>query len=779
MIRSTEKRSLSSHPDPLAPPAIEAPASAAPAAVPASSAASRPSVGLLAAYTAAVFLSAFLLFLVQPLFGKMVLPLLGGSPAVWNTCMLFFQAALLLGYLYAHLSSSRLTVRRQATVHLVALALAALALPVSLRSAAPEGGAAPIPWLLGVMALTVGAPFLVLSGTGPILQRWFSRSGHAQAADPYHLYAASNLGSALALIAYPLLMEPRMRLAGQSGAWTAGYAVLALLIAGCAALVWKTADAPAAGPVDAVDAVDAMGGDDAVEDGPAARVTLRERLIWMGLAFIPSSLLLGVTTFLTTDLSPAPLLWVLPLALYLLSFTFVFARRPPIPHAWMVTIHPSAIAIAVLLLTAGYVKNPAVAVPLHLLALFVIAMAAHGELARRRPHVRHLTEFYLWISVGGVLGGVFNALVAPVAFNEIWEYPIILTLACLARPWAPGRMTWRTHLIFAVRAAALAWGLTYLAENEAMNPVLFVGLAGVLVILLNALLGRAPVWLAACIGAVLLVRAWEVVNEPGVLLSERTFFGRYKVVEYGHDGGFHVLRHGSTLHGAQSLQGYRRREPLTYYLMHGPLGKVFAATGDRAGRRRVAVVGLGTGTTAAYARQGEDWTFYEIDPGIEKIARDTAYFSYLADSPARTRVVLGDARLSLARETDRTYDLILLDAFSSDAIPVHLMTREALDTYLARLAPRGLIVFHTSNRYLDLEPVVAALAKDRGLVTRAGVGPRDRRNYESTSTWMALARTEADLGPLTADANWWTPRLRRDVEPWTDDYSSLLTVFDW
>ncbi|HEX6368976.1 MAG TPA: fused MFS/spermidine synthase [Longimicrobium sp.] len=764
---------MSSHPAPLAAPAAAAPASAA-----------RSRTGaLLAAYTAAVFLSAFLLFLVQPLFGKMVLPLLGGSPAVWNTCMLFFQAALLGGYLYAHLTSWHLTVRRQAAVHLAALALAALALPVSLRSAAPEGGAAPIPWLLGVMALTVGAPFLVLSGTGPILQRWFSRSGHAQAADPYHLYAASNLGSALALIAYPLLMEPRMRLAGQSGAWTAGYAVLALLVAGCAALVWKRGDAadsvdPADPPVSVGAAASADSGDSA-DAAPAEAVTGRERLVWIGLAFVPSSLLLGVTTFITTDLSPAPLLWVLPLALYLLSFTFVFARRPPIPHAWIVAIHPSAIAIAVLLLTAGYVKKPAIAVPMHLLALFVIAMAAHGELARRRPHVRHLTEFYLWISVGGVLGGVFNALVAPVAFNEIWEYPIILTLACLARPWPAERMTWRVHLGFVVRAAAFAWGLLYLADNDTMRPWLFLLLAALLINLLNALLGRAPMWLAACIGVVLVVRASAVVNEDGVLLSERTFFGRYKVVEYQHNGGFHVLRHGSTLHGAQSLEPYRRREPLTYYLMHGPLGKVFATTADRAGSRRVAVVGLGTGTTAAYAQPGEDWTFYEIDPGIERIARDTAYFSYLADSPARTRVVLGDARLSLARETDRTYDLILLDAFSSDAIPVHLMTREALDTYLARLAPRGLVVFHVSNRYLDLEPVVAALARDRGLVARAGVGPRDRRTYESTSTWIAVARTAADLGPLTADANWWTPRLRADVEPWTDDYSSLLTVFDW
>jgi spermidine synthase len=754
---------LSSHIEPLPAPheplAVSAPA------------APRAGGALLAAYTAAVFLSAFLLFLVQPLFGKMVLPLLGGSPAVWNTCMLFFQAALLGGYLYAHLTSSRLTVRRQAAVHLALLALAALALPVGLRGAAPEGGAAPIPWLLGLMAVTVGAPFLVLSGTGPILQRWFSRSGHAHAADPYPLYAASNLGSALALIAYPLLMEPRMRLGHQSGAWTAGYAALALLIAGCAALVWRTRGAAAPARAEAADGVG--------EDAEVTRITLRERLVWTGLAFVPSSLLLGVTTFLTTDLSPAPLLWVLPLTLYLLTFTLVFARRPPIPHAWIVSVHPSAIAVAVLLLAAGYVENPAVAVPLHLLSLFLIAMAAHGELARRRPHVRHLTEFYLWISVGGVLGGVFNALVAPVVFSQIWEYPLVLVLACLARPWPEERQGWKAHLNVGLRAAACGWGLLYLADTPDLAPVAFLGLAAVLLALLSVGMGRAPLWLAACIGAVLLWRSVEVAREPGVLLAERTFFGRYKVVAHEGSGGFHVLRHGSTLHGAQSLEPWRRREPLTYYVMHGPLGKVFAATIDRAGRRRVAVVGLGTGTTAAYARRGEDWTFYEIDPGIERIARDTAYFTFLSDSPARTRVVLGDARLSLARETDRQYDIILLDAFSSDAIPVHLMTREALDTYLARLAPRGLIVFHVSNRYLDLEPVVAALARDRGLVARAGVGPRDRRTYESTSTWIALARTEADLGPLVADAYWWRPRPRQEVKPWTDDYSSLLTVFDW
>lgn len=792
---------------------------------------------LLAVFTAAVFLSAFLLFLVQPMFGKMVLPLLGGSPAVWNTCMLFFQSALLGGYLYAHLSS-RWTVRRQALVHLALLALAALALPVGVRGAVPPGGGAPIPWLLALMAMTVGAPFLVLSGTGVVLQRWFSRSGHAQAAEPYQLYAASNLGSALALLAYPFLMEPRMRLASQSGTWAVGYGLLGLLIAVCAWRVWRTADAPAAIPspasagapasaettsaesesasaetasaetvsagasAESASAESASAGaftsaetaesaastasdaSPASTEGEVARADvapgMRERLVWTGLAFVPSSLLLAVTTYVTTDLSPAPLLWVLPLALYLLTFTLVFARRPPIPHAWMVAAHPAAIGVAVLLLATGYVKSPGLAVPMHLLALFVISMAAHGELARRRPHARHLTEFYLWISVGGVLGGVFNALVAPVVFNDVWEYPIVLGLACLARPWPTERAGWRGHLWAAVRAAAFAYALIYLSRQDTLAPFVVVIVAFVLVGLLSVGLGRTPLWLMACIGAALFFRAYATLTEPGVLLAERTFFGRYKVMDYVDAGGFHVLRHGSTLHGAQSLQPERRREPLTYYLQRGPLGQIFFASILRQGERRVAVVGLGTGTTAAYASEGEQWTFYEIDPGIERIARDTAFFTYLADSPVPPRVVLGDARLQLAADSARIYDLILLDAFSSDAIPVHLMTREALDTYLARLAPGGIIAFHVSNRYLDLEPVVAALAKDRGLVARAGQGPRgDRETYESNSTWIALARQEADLGPLTADSQWWVPRLRDGVETWTDDYSSLLTVFEW
>ncbi|HWK88994.1 MAG TPA: fused MFS/spermidine synthase, partial [Longimicrobium sp.] len=734
---------------------------------------SRPQLRLVAAYASAVFLGAFLLFLVQPMFGRMVLPLLGGSPAVWNTCMLFFQAALLGGYLYAHLSGTRLRVRTQLILHLALMVAVVVLLPVSLRGAAPRSGDAPVAWLLGTMLVTVGPPFAVLAGTGPLLQRWFSRSGHPDAADPYWLYAASNLGSMLALLAYPVLLEPTLRLSGQSRTWAVGYAALALVVAGCVALVWRRQ------PADAGEAVDAV----AADVPPAARPAARQKLVWVGLAFVPSSLLLGVTTYVTTDLTPVPLLWVLPLALYLLSFTLVFARAQLLPHRAMVAIQPSVLVVVVVLLYSGFVGKATLAVPLHLAGLFVTAMVAHGELARRRPDARYLTEFYLWISVGGVLGGVFNVLVAPVVFPELWEYPLLVALACLARPWPETRGTPRQRIFTAVRAVGFTAALlVILTSGTRLPPPFYLGALAVLMTLIAIGLGRAPLWLAACIGTVLLVRTVEVMREPGLLLAERSFYGHYKVVlqQSRRDGDFHVLRHGSTLHGAQSLDPARHREPLTYYLRRGPLGQTVAALGRPVGQRRVAVVGLGTGTTAAYGAPGDEWTFFEIDPGIERTARDPRYFTYLADSRARTRVVLGDARLSLARERQRKFDLIVLDAFNSDAIPTHLITREALGTYLDRLAPGGLISFHVSNRYLDLQSVVAALVAERGLAARVGSGPRDdRRRYETNSTWVVIGRTMADLGPLAADSAWNPPRNRARVAPWTDDYSSLLSVFDW
>lgn len=727
--------------------------------------------GVLVVYTAAIFTSAFLLFLVQPMFSRMVLPLLGGTPAVWNTCMLFFQAALLGGYLYAHLGARYLGVRRQAAAHVVLLAAAALMLPVSVAGAAPRGGEAPIPWLLWLMATTVGLPFLVLSATGPMLQKWFAGTGHPGARNPYWLYAASNLGSMLALLGYPFVMEPRLRLAEQSGTWAVGYGVLAVLVVASGFVLWRLA------PADAVAAADAVEPSGAAGKADAAPVATRRWLLWIGLAFIPSSLLLSVTSFITTDVAPVPLLWVLPLALYLLTFTLAFAARPPLRHRWMLAAQPTVIAAIALLMMTGWVRAPVPVIAIHLFGLFVVALVCHGELARLRPPVRHLTEFYLWIAVGGVLGGIFNVLVAPLVFTRTWEYPIVLTLACLARPWAAGRPTRRQMAVYLLRAAAFVFALLLVARSGVpwIPQWLQLVLAALLLVLISPGLGRAPAWLAACVGACLFIwSANEVSNQP-TLLAHRSFYGRFIVLNTGF-GMFHALYHGSTLHGAQSMIPGRTREPLTYYSRNGPLGRLFAARADRAGRRHVAVIGLGTGTLAAYSNRGEDWTFYEIDPGVLKMSSNPKYFRYVRESPAKLRVVLGDARLSIAHAPPRGYDLILVDAFNSDAIPVHLLTREALGVYLDKLAPGGVISFHLSNRYLNLEPVVAALARERGLSAR--VGSNNPREYlHSASVWAVVARSDADLGTMTADSFWRPVRNPRNIAAWTDDFSSLLSVW--
>jgi hypothetical protein len=623
------------------------------------------------------------------------------------------------------------------------------------------------------MLVAVGAPFLALAATGPMLQRWFARTGHPDAGEPYHLYAASNLGSMLALLAYPFLLEPSLRVAQQTRWWTAGFVALALLIAACGLPGW-TGRPAAAVPDDEAGAEEPVG-----EEAPP--LTVRERALWVALAFVPSSLLLGVTTFITTDLTPAPLFWVLPLALYLLSFTLVFAKRRLLRHAWMVAAQPTVLAATVIVLQrTEHMGKPAFAIPLHLTMLFVTAMVCHGELARRRPPVRHLTEFYLWISVGGALGGVFNVLVAPVSFSRLWEYPLAIVAACLLRPWPRGPVTLRHQLLWGVRAVAFAAVLIMLGRpaSDELPLVVYAIVAAITVYLLGVALRASPLWLAVCIGAAVGARFLSDVRDPRTLYVHRSFFGQYRVNQ---TVPFTVLQHGSTLHGAQDRTPDRRREPLTYYLRTGPLGAVFTSMGISNQDWRVAVVGLGTGTTAAYAMEGDDWTFYEIDPGIERIARDTSYFTYLADAPVPVRVTLGDARLSLRRYRGAPYDLIVLDAFSSDAIPVHLLTREAMRLYLSHLAPGGKIAIHISNRYLDLEPVVAALAHDAGLVARISSGPinEDTGLYENSSSWVVVARRAEDLALLRSLGGWGEIILPDGFRPWTDDFSSLWSVMEW
>lgn len=726
---------------------------------------------LLGVFTAAVFTSAFLLFLVQPLFSKMVLPLLGGSPAVWNTCMLFFQAALLAGYAWAWATTRWLPPRGQMLTHLGLLALAALALPVATGGAAPAGGAAPVPWLLALMAATVGLPFFVLSATGPLLQRWFSHTGHPDAANPYFLYAASNLGSTLALLGYPFLLEPRLRLAEQSGAWTAGYAVLVALVAGCAALLWRSA--PSSTGAAAQPEPQAV--------GEVRAVTWRVRAWWVLLALVPSSLLLSVTTYMTTDISPVPLLWVVPLALYLLTFTVAFSRRPVVPHRWATALQVPLLVGLAISLFLGMATAPTRAIPLHLVVFAVTALVCHGELARLRPPVSHLTEFYLWIAVGGVLGGALNVLVAPLLFPWMEEYALMLVAACLVRPRREdGRaMVPRLHLVLV--------GMVGLSLLFFRHPDLVPGPGWLMVALPPTLLGVAamgfrhhPVRLALCVGALLGLDMAEAYRSPDVLLAERSFYGRFRVMRAaGAVERFHVLYHGSTLHGAQARSVARRGEPLTYYLPHGPFGQMMAGLPERPGRR-VGVVGLGTGSSAAYGQAGEEWTFYELDPHMARVASDTTLFTYLADSQARVAVTLGDARLSLRDTPAGRYDLLVLDAFSSDAIPVHLMTREALDLYMSRLAPGGVVAFHISNRYLQLEPVLAALARERGLHARLGATREGtKRKFDTEARWVVLARREEDLGSLARDPRWVPVEAEVGVEAWTDDFSNLLGVFAW
>jgi hypothetical protein len=735
---------------------------------------------VLSLYGLTIFLSAALLFLVQPMFAKMVLPLLGGAPAVWNTAMVFYQAVLLAGYGYAHATSSWLDARKQVLLHLAVLLLPLLALPIAIpRGWVPPSQDNPIPWLLALMLVAVGLPFLVVSTSTPLLQRWFAASGHRAAGDPYFLYAASNLGSMLALLAYPTVVEPFLDLPVQSRLWAAGYGLLLALAFACAAVVWRV---PATATKPLVVAETTANGPSAGEAPTAGR-----RLRWVLLSFVPSSLMLGVTTYLSTDIAAIPLLWVIPLAIYLFTFILVFARRPPIPHRLMVDLLPIVMLPLVLVLASRATGPLALVLPVHPLALFVIAMVCHGELARDRPTARHLTEFYLWMSVGGVLGGIFAALVAPLVFTSVAEYPLTLVLACLLvrRPQAAAAGPAQRVLDLALPVVLGLGGVALIALAQAGDPETaraHMGLVFGLLVVVAYAFARRPLRFGLAIGAILLAASVYRGGEGRLLHADRSFFGINRVT-LDDSGHYFVLLHGTTLHGLQSRDAGRRLEPLAYFYRTGPLGQVFATFGGTPVTRSVAVVGLGTGSIGCHGRPGEDWTFYEIDPAVERLARDDRYFTYLRDCPPRLRVVLGDARLSLAAAGRGQYGLIILDAYSSDAPPLHLITREAVRLYLDKLAPGGILVFNISNRNMDFEPVLANLARDAGLVAvvqdDAVIAEEEYLRGKRPSEWVVMARRAAEVGPLAADPRWRPARAVPGLAVWTDSYTALLQTFRW
>src|SRR3954449_6882892 len=723
---------------------------------------------LLRVFAAAIFLSAALLFAVQPMFTKIVLPRLGGTPAVWSVAMVFFQAVLLAGYAYAHALTKYLPGKRSIVVHAVVMCAATLFLPLAIASwwGRPPADATAALWLLGLFAVSIGLPFFALSANGPLLQAWFARTDHPSAGNPYFLYAASNIGSFLALLSYPFVLEPLSTLGQQTRGWAVLFIVLIVLIGWCGWLMLRSlrADAPKVAL--------------AIEPPPTWRNPAR----WVGLAAVPSALLISVTAHIASDIAAAQFMWGIPLALYLLLFGIVFSTRPLPPHGWMVAVEPMFIVALVGVMVLEIRQYIFALLALNVVTFFVITMVCHGELSRSRPAPQHLTGFYMWMSAGGVIGGIFAGLIAPNVFSWVIEYPALIVLAILCRPGLVMPTDTRTRLLWLGAAAVVAVvAFPGLAERYVTDEKTFNWTVGAMLVV-AALVSREPLPFAAVIAVVFIIgTAYKPDSE--VRETMRSFFGVHKITETS-DGRFRVFLHGTTIHGAEQLRD-DQGEPITgkppmitYYFPNSPMGVTVKAVRERVGGPiKTAVVGLGTGTFACFAEPGDSFKFYEIDATVEKMARDPNYFRYISECAPNVPIVLGDARLTLAQSLDQ-YDLIILDAFSSDAIPIHLMTREAMAIYLSRLAPNGIVLMHISNRHMELASVVAGIAHANGLTSRvnnrAARDDEEDVNYVFTSTAVISAREDADFATLGEDADWSviSPDARQRI--WTDDYSNVV-----
>jgi SAM-dependent methyltransferase len=678
-----------------------------------------------------IFLNAFLLFQVEPLLGKIILPWFGGAAAVWSVCLLFFQAALLLGYLYAHLLSRRLAPRAQAYVHIALLALSLAWLPIAPSlSWKPASSGDPTLRILLLLAASVGLPFLLLSATSPLLQAWRARTGTAS---PYRLYALSNAGSMLALLSYPVLIEPRLSTVHQSTLWSVFYALAALL---CALVTWQAASLPAARGASTAE--------------PAEPVPAAARLLWLALPACASVLLIGVSAHVTQNIAAAPMLWIVPLALYLFSFILCFDA----PRWYARSLYLRLLAVA--LAGMAYALSPAMgALPLPLLAtlycggLFLCCMFCHGELVRLKPHPSHLTSFYLTIATGSALGALFAGLLAPRLFPANFELPIALGACAL--------------LVVAVHA------------RDPRSPFYRPAMSAQ---------WRTPAWLAVvalalglCAGLVSI--AFDILHEPRAIA--RNFYGVLSVTDELHTphsttppGYIRKLRNGSIDHGLQWLDPARRRQPTAYYGPQTGVGLALVAAAAERPALRVGVVGLGAGTLAAYGRAGDRYTFFEIDPLVERFARKQ--FTFLGDSAAQTRVELGDGRLLLERYPARSCDVLVIDAFSGDSIPIHLLTVEAFRLYFRALAPGGVLAVHISNRYLDLEPVVAAATARLGRRATVIDNAPDPDAAVFHSTWVLIGNGEPYLGQDAIERAGVRLSAPSPARMWRDDFSSLFPL---
>ncbi len=729
-------------------------------------------------FAGTLFLSAFLLFSIQPYFSKLVLPKLGGSPGVWSVAMVFFQSVLLLGYGYAHLLTRFLRTKHAVLCHGAVLLTACLFLPLGIANGwdRPPADNQEI-WLLGLFGVSVGLPFFAVAANAPLLQAWFSRTGHRHSADPYFLYGASNIGSFASLYLYILVFEPSLTLGSQSLLWSAGYVVLVAAIILCAGTVLQR---PSAIPMQA------EGADTRQFETRLHRISAKQIAVFLCLSAVPSALTIAVTSHVTVDVASAPFMWVIPLSLFLLTFVLSF-RDKPFMHVgtlaallpWAVLVGAGAIFLSAVLLFAAVLFGT-------MLSFFIAVLYCHSRLYQLRPHASQLTAFYLWMSFGGVIGGIFAGLVAPNLFDWVIEYPMLLLVVLFLVPQKPG--TTRTSAIANIVAGTIAaavlwfatqWGILPALESAAVCAILIVG-----VVALAAIVQLK--WQAVSFQLLILTVPLAVLYQSNqrVVHMERSFFGVIKVADT-RDKSHRTMVHGTTVHGSiasgafEAEVGQGTPEPLAYYHVSGEMADTLRAARDNSGGTlsHAGIVGLGTGSFLCHRQDGESWTVYEIDKAVIDVASNPSYFRFVSDCGSGMEMVLGDARLTLNDAADDMFDYLLIDAFSSDAIPVHLMTREAIALYLAKLAPHGILALHISNRHLELASVLAAIAEQDGYAIRFAESGRDenvaRPDQVYGSDVVALARHEIHLAPLLSDPRWKEIR-SNGVHPWTDDYSNVV-----
>ena len=717
-------------------------------------------------YSLTLLLSAALLFSVQPMFSKMILPMLGGTPQVWNTAMLFFQVMLLGGYAYAHGTTRFLNIRLQAVLHVFLLLVFLMVLPIAIPPGwEPPTDSDPTLWQLSLMAITVGGPFFVLAASAPMLQRWFTNSGHPDAGDPYFLYGASNLGSMTALLAYPSVIEPLWALPRQSEIWACGYILLIACTLFAAFLIWNSKQTKKPAQRKAAN-------DEAI--------TWKRRLKWLILAFIPSSLMLGVTTFITTDIASVPMLWILPLALYVGTFIIVFAKTRLISKQNIMLIQ-GFLMIALIAQMILFTPVPGLLIVFHMLVFFFSALACHTELADSRPRATHLTEFYLIMSFGGALGGFFNAIIAPQFFIIPLEYALALGAACFMR-YASKRekfpRSFSTDVMIALGVIALVFITSNIDRHSHVTAqgILTFGI----VMCLSFLIEKRWLFAMAICGSLMFYPPgyqWGRFLFEKIAHQDRSFFGVIKVVDA--NNGQRILLHGTTNHGTQALDKKHKMTPMSYYSPASPISDAFSLLNKKTGKQNVAVLGLGIGVTACFKKKDREFDFFEIDPKVAQIAENPEYFTFLSDCGSPYEIILGDGRLTLENMPDNYYDLILLDAFSSDNIPVHLLTLEAIELYFKKLKKDGILIFNISNNYLDIEPVLAKTAEHMNLAGYARLsdeGKIEGTNFQYYHAHFLVLSRNKNLSEALEGLDWTRAEPRDGVNLWTDQYSNIFSV---